>query len=107
MLVIDERNVAAYIGNVLAYTQLGEQEKAMQILQNGFEATGNDVLVAMREDIRTGDNIGQRYSMVESEKKLQVTEKPFNSLELLGSNYYQWDFNSCAELFGFDYEEYA
>lgn len=107
VLAIDERNVAAYIGNALAYDQMGNQEMAIQTLQDGLEATGNDVLMAMLEDMQAGKNLEQHYSMVETEEKLQITEDPFGTLELLGSDYYQWDFNACAELFGFEYEEYA
>lgn len=107
VLTIDERNVAAYIGNALAYTQMGEQEKALQTLQDGLEATGNGVLMAMLEDMQAGNDLAQHYSMVESEENLRTTENPLDTLKLLGSDYYQWDFNACAELFGFDYEEYA
>lgn len=107
VLAVDDKNVAAYVGTAIAYSQMGDREMAAQKLTDGLRATDSGVLTAMLDDLDAGRNLGQYYSMVEAQEKLTVAENPFDTLELLGSSYYQWDFSTCAELLGFDYEEYA
>lgn len=107
VLIIDDKNVAAYMGKTLGYEGLGETETASRTLEDGIMATDNDVLEKMFREMQEGEKLAEIYSFAEPEHKLSVAENPYNTLELLGSHYYQWDINACAKLFGFDYESYA
>lgn len=107
VLVIDDKNVAAYIGSALAYTQMGDNQRAIEILAAGVDYTESGMLAAMLADVQGGKSLEDRYALVETEDTLEMMENPFATLELLGSEYHQWDFDACAQLFGFDYEEYA
>lgn len=106
-LSMDDKNVAAYMGIALGYDGLGDTDMACSTLENGIAATDNDVLGRMRREVQEGRKLAEIYSFAEPEDTLNVASNPYQSLELLGSPYYQWDFNACANLFGFDYESYA
>ena len=105
-LVIDSKNVAAYMGNVLAYDRMGEQQLVIEMLTEGYEATESDILWVMLEDAKDGESLNQLYGLADSEEKLTIKMNPFLTLKLFGSNFYQWDVSACAELLGFNYEEY-
>lgn len=62
---------------------------AAQKLTDGLQTTDSGVLAAMLDDLDAGRDLGQYYSMVESEEKLTAAENPFDTLNLLGSSYYQ------------------
>lgn len=107
VLLIDDKNVAAYFSLALTYDQLGETELAIQALTEGYQATGNSMLAVMLEDIKAGEKLAGRYDVMEVEEEVTIEKNPFVTLELLGSNFFKWDFSSCAELFGFNFEEYT
>ena len=106
-LEIDEKNVMAYAGSALAYEGLGKNDQVIQILEQGYDNTENDLLARMVTSVQEGQPLFEQYEFMEMEDKLQVPEDPFDSLKVLGSSFYQWDFSAGAELFGFDYEKYA
>lgn len=107
VISIDDKNVAAYMGITLGYEGLGDTDAAYRTLENGIMATDNDVLERMSHEMQEGRKLAEIYSFSEPENTLSIAENPCNTLELLGSYYYQWDFNACAKMFGFDYESYA
>ena len=51
VLGINEKNVEAYLGLADAYLGLGDTEKAMEILRNGYEKTGDSRLQAKIDEL--------------------------------------------------------
>lgn len=54
-IAVDPRQTDAYIGLAKAYFGLGETEKAIQVLQDGYDQTGDETLLNMADQMRTGD----------------------------------------------------
>lgn len=106
-LIIDAKNVASYIGCAISFDALDNTDMAIQILEEGLAATQSSLLEAMLSDLRAGRSISSEYRMEQPESTIQFAKDPFKTLKLLNSDYYKWDFVACAELFNFDYEQYA
>lgn len=107
VLEIDDKNVAAYMGMALGFEGLDDAEAVLQTLKDGIAATDNEVFDKMINEMQGGSRLMEIYSFAEPKDRLNVATNPYDTLELLGSHYYQWDFNACAKMFGFDYEGYA
>lgn len=109
VLEIDEKNVTAYMGLALAYEGTGDQGKMIEALEQGSGLAGGDICEEMLRHAQNGERLGDIYTIEDDgvQEKLAIEKNPFNTLNILGSNYYEWDIISCAELFDFDYEQYA
>lgn len=112
VLKIDEKNTTAYMGLALAYEGTGNQEKVIETLEQGKNMAGGEIYEEMLRHAQNGERLRDIYGIAdttadESEQvKLKLDENPFNTLNILGSSYYDWDIISCAQLFDFDYEQY-
>lgn len=112
VLEIDEKNTAAYMGLALAYEGASLQEKVIETLDQGKNTAGGDIYEEMLRRAQDGERLGDIYGIADTtadgsgQVKLKIDENPFNTLNILGSSYYDWDVISCAQLFDFDYEQY-
>lgn len=107
IISIDKKSVPAYSGCAIAYVGLNNVENAARILENGYVQTESDILQSMSDVIVKGENITDEFKIICVEDKVNFSEEIFDSLKLLKSPYYTWDFNACANIFNFDYESYA
>lgn len=106
VLEIDNKNVAAYMGSAMAYEQAGQPEMVRQVLDEGIANTGDQILDNMLEDVEAGKKLEDIYSFDISAEKVKLDTNPYDTLQVLGSEYYQWNVMSAAKMFRFDYENY-
>ena len=57
---IDPRQAESYLGLADVYIMMGDYETAMEVLQQGYDATGSDLLKNKLEDMRSGNIVDFR-----------------------------------------------
>ena len=107
VIEIDNRNVMAYSGCALAYSGMNDTESAVEILEDGYKQTESSFIANMAAAVANGENISEAIDVEPLKDKIKFSENVFDSLYLLKSPYYTWDFNAALDMFSFDYEAYA
>ena len=106
---LDPKNISAYVGIALAKAEgnSGDVGQIISILSEGYERTESPVLQYIMTAVSQGQPLENIVTVKAEDEKKTISNNPFDTLKLLGSNYYTWDFNSCAKMFKFDYQTYA
>ncbi len=55
IIEIDPKNADAYIGMAKAYIGIGDTDKAVEVLEDGYEQTGDDRILEMLEELKSGE----------------------------------------------------
>lgn len=56
IIELDPMNAEAYLGLAHTYIDMGDREKAVEILEMGFEMTGDERLKALLDELTATDN---------------------------------------------------
>ena len=104
---IDGKYVPAYSGSAIAYSGMGESEKAVEVLNTGYEKTESKLLDYMADLAGKGESLVEVFDTEEEIENVQFDGSVFDSLKVLGSPYYTWDVNAVTGMIGLDYTAYA
>ena len=55
IIEIDPKNADAYIGMAKAYIGIGDTDKAVEVLEDGYEQTNDDRILEMLEELKSGE----------------------------------------------------
>ena len=59
IIEIDPKNADAYIGMAKAYIGIGDTDKAIEVLEDGYEQTGDDRILEMLEELKSGEKTAE------------------------------------------------
>lgn len=104
---IDPKYVPAYSGTAIAYEQMGDADKVIEVLNAGYQQTESDLLDYMAEVVETEGSLGEEFATEEVAEQMTFDGRVFESLKVLGSAYYTWDVDSIVEIAGLDYASYV
>ncbi len=76
IIEIDPKNADAYIGLAKAYIGIGDTDKAVEVLEDGYEQTNDDRILEMLEELKSGEETAETtVTTVETtETTAEVTE---------------------------------
>ena len=76
IIEIDPKNADAYIGMAKAYIGIGDTDKAVEVLEDGYEQTNDDRILEMLEELKSGEETAETtVTTVETtETTTEVTE---------------------------------
>ena len=88
IIEIDPKNADAYIGMAKAYIGIGDTDKAVEVLEDGYEQTNDDRILEMLEELKSGEETAETtVTTVEitetetSETTAEVTETSITEKE--------------------------
>ena len=59
IIEIDPKNADAYIGLAKAYIGIGDTDKAIEVLEDGYEQTNDDRILEMLEELKSGEETAE------------------------------------------------
>ena len=59
IIEIDPKNADAYIGLAKAYIGIGDTDKAVEVLEDGYEQTNDDRILEMLEELKSGEETAE------------------------------------------------
>ncbi len=84
IIEIDPKNADAYIGMAKAYIGIGDTDKAIEVLEDGYEQTNDDRILEMLEELKSGEETAETtVTTVETtETTMEVTETSITETEI-------------------------
>ncbi len=73
IIEIDPKNADAYIGMAKAYIGIGDTDKAIEVLEDGYEQTNDDRILEMLEELKSGEE-STTETVAETTTKVMETE---------------------------------
>ena len=100
ILEIEPMNVDAYLGLADAYLGLGDTEKALEILHEGLEQTGDDRIKIKLDDLTKNPEMSSAISSVFSSEPIvsEPTEPVYGSMGLVTIFGQEFDIATTTEL---------
>ena len=71
IIEIDPKNADAYIGMAKAYIGIGDTDKAVEVLEDGYEQTNDDRILEMLEELKSGEKTAET---TDSENEITQTD---------------------------------
>ena len=71
IIEIDPKNADAYIGMAKAYIGIGDTDKAVEVLEDGYEQTNDDRILEMLEELKSGEETAET---TDSENEITQTD---------------------------------